>query len=60
LDFHHKENVYSEASDKSIPYILNVPYLVQESAEVTQKTQCVRYIQQCEGGNSYEYPGKNV
>jgi len=35
---------YSEASDKSIPSNLTVPYLVQEGAEVTLKTECVRYI----------------
>lgn len=35
LDFHHIENAYSEASDKSIPSILTVPYLVKEGAEVT-------------------------
>jgi len=56
LVFHHIENVYSEASHKSIPSILKVPYLVQEGAEVTRKTECVRYIQQCEGDYSYEYP----
>jgi hypothetical protein len=38
LDFHHIENIYSEGTAKSIPSILTVPYLVQEGAEVTQKT----------------------